>query len=286
MSAGRSGTPRSEARRAADRLGPILERKRCENARRRRHLGLFDPRGVADPIDRAEAARRALRRPAGALPRVIAELKRRSPSAGTIRPFRPGEGRAIAGAYEAAGAAAVSVLCDGPGFGGSVLELRRVARAVRVPVLFKEFVLDELQLDLARCAGASLVLLLVRALDDEALAALVRGCRARGLEPLVEAADEAEVTRALETGARVVGVNARDLVSFRVDPARARAALSKIPSSRVAVYMSGVTTPEELRQVAATRADAVLIGSALMAAPDPGGHLAALRAGAGGEGAA
>jgi indole-3-glycerol phosphate synthase len=268
---------------AKDRLGPILERKRRENARRWRHLGIHDPRGARGP-DRGDAAVAALRRPAGAPPRVIAEVKHRSPSAGVIRPWAAGQGTAIALDYQAAGAAAVSVLCDRVGFGGSVLELRRVAAAVRVPVLFKEFVLDPLQLDLARCAGASLVLLLVRALDDAALGALVRGCRDRGLEPVVEAADEGEVERALRTDARIVGVNARDLSSFRVDPAAAARAVEKIPASRVAVYMSGVSSPEQLVEVAATRADAVLVGSALMAAPDPGRRLSELLSGGDVEG--
>src|SRR5690606_35398620 len=102
-------------------------------------------------------------------------------------------------------------------FGGSVLGVRRVARAAGVPVLFKEFVLDPLQIDLARAAGASMVLVLVRALEPATLGALVDRCRARGLEPVVEAADEAEVERALETSARVIGVNARDLSTFEVD---------------------------------------------------------------------
>ena len=110
---------------------------------------------------------------------MIAEVKFRSPSEGTIRPWRPGEGLAVARGYVEGGASAISVLCDRRGFGGSVLEARRVARAVGVPVLFKEFVLDSLQIDLARAAGASMVLLLVRALEGATLRALVDRCRAR-----------------------------------------------------------------------------------------------------------
>lgn len=255
----------------SDHLAAILARKRREIARRHAHRALFDP--ARAPIEREPPpAVPALRR-TGGLPRVIAEVKLASPSEGRIRARRPGEVVRIARAYEEAGAAAVSVLCDRAGFGGSVLDLRRAARAVGLPVLFKEFVLDPVQLDVARAAGASMVLLLVRALPGAALGELVRACFERGLEPVVEAADEREVERALETEARVVGVNARDLATFRVDPALAARAVQKIPENRVAVYMSGVTTPEDLSRVAQGRADAVLIGTALMRASDPGARL-------------
>jgi indole-3-glycerol phosphate synthase len=193
-----------------------------------------------------------------------------------IRAWTAGGGRAIARGYVEGGAAAISVLCDRAGFGGSPLELRRIAREVTVPVLFKEFVLDPLQLALARAVGASMVLLLVRALPQAELERLVDGCRALGLEAVVEAADEAEVDRALATNARIVGVNARDLSTFRIDPALAARAIQKIPESRVAVYMSGVSSPDDLARVAEGRADAVLVGTSLMRAPDPGARLAEL----------
>ena len=260
-----------------DHLARILDRKSRENARRRAHERLFVPARAARSTPRgAERAPDpvldALRRK-GPSPRVIAELKLRSPSEGELRARRAGELVAIARAYEDAGAAAISVLCDRAGFGGSVLDLRRVARAVRLPVLFKEFVLEESQLDLARAAGASLALLLVRALDRARLAALVDACLARGLVPLVEAADARELDVALETAAPVVGVNARDLRSFAVDAERARALVEKVPRSRIAVYMSGVASAHELERVGQGRADAVLIGSALMRAPSPAGLL-------------
>ncbi|MCZ7684362.1 MAG: indole-3-glycerol phosphate synthase TrpC [Sandaracinaceae bacterium] len=263
----------------SDLLEPILARKRREIARRHGHRGLFDPararRGHA-PLPALEALKRT-----GPLPRIIAEVKLASPSEGRIRAWRPGEVLRVARSYEASGAAAVSVLCDRAGFGGSVLDLRRVAREVRLPALFKEFVLDPIQVDLARAAGASMVLLLVRALSDAALSELVRACLDRGLEPVVEAASADEVERALRTEARVVGVNARDLATFRVDPAVAAAAIQKIPENRVAVYMSGVSSPEELSRVAKGRADAVLIGTALVRASDPGARLRELVEGAG-----
>ncbi len=255
----------------------IMARKRLEVARRRRRAAVY---ARAAAVDRSlpTPARLALSlgRGPSALPRVIAEIKLRSPSAGQIRPRRPGEIVTIARGYAEAGAAAVSVLCDGPGFGGSVLDLRRVAGCVSVPVLFKEFVIDAVQLDLARAAGASLVLLLVRVLDDSALAALIEGARARGLEPVVEAAGAQELERALSSTATIIGINARDLGSFSVDTERAASLVDRIPSDRIAVFMSGVRTRDDLARVAATRADAVLIGEGLMRGDDPAAQLASL----------
>jgi indole-3-glycerol phosphate synthase len=254
-----------------DHLAAILERKRDEVRRRRRRRAL--PAAAVDP-ERGRSALAALRRPAGAAPRVIAELKHRSPSAGLIRARRPGDAVEVALGCVRAGAAAVSVLADGPAFGGSPLDVRRVSASVAVPVLFKEFVLDPVQVELARAVGASLVLLLVRALDDATLLGLVSAVRARGLEPLVEAADPAELDRALATDVSAIGVNARDLRSFDVDPAAAAALISRIPFDRIAVYMSGVRSRTDFLRVAGTRADAVLIGEGLMRAEDPGAALA------------
>ncbi|MEY4513858.1 MAG: hypothetical protein RLZZ450_5980 [Pseudomonadota bacterium] len=218
----------------------------------------------------------ALRRGPGQPPRVIAEIKLRSPSAGEIRPRVAGELATIAAGYQRGGAAAISVLCDGPGFGGSPLDVRRVAARVQRPVLFKEFVLDPVQVDCARAVGASYVLLLVRVLSDAELRRLIREVRARGLEPVVEAADADELARALATDAAIVGVNARDLRSFTVDKHHAGALIDTIPSDRVAVFMSGVRTREDFVRVAGTRADAVLIGEGLMRDANPGAKLAEL----------
>ncbi len=252
----------------SDVLESILRRKAREVARRARRWEPSEARAES------RGAPDALRRVDGA-PRVIAEVKFRSPSAGAIRGRAAGEGARVARAYQAGGAAAVSVLADGLGFGGSPLEVRRVARAVGVPVLFKEFVLHELQLDLAVRVGASMALLLVRALPAARLHELVAACHARGLVPVVEAADEGELGVALETAATVVGVNARDLRTFRVDPARAERLIEAIPSERVAVYMSGVRSEDDLRRVRDGRADAALVGEGLMRAEEPGKRLAA-----------
>ena len=260
---------------APDHLAQIVARKRIEVSRRLQRAATFARFSEARPAPHGDLLA-PLRRQPGAPPRVIAEIKLRSPSAGSIRARVPGALVSIAEGYARNGAAAVSVLCDGPGFGGSPLDLRRVAARVSVPVLFKEFVVHPVQLDVARAVGASYALLLVRVLTQTELAQLIAETRARGLEPVVEAADAAELERALETDADIVGVNARDLRSFDVDPLRARALVDRIPPERVAVFMSGVRTNDDLARVADTRADAVLIGEGLMRHADPGAALAAL----------
>lgn len=262
-----------------DYLGEILERKRHEVERRVRHMSMLE-RTRSEVEDRGREAIARLRRPPGGKLRIIAEVKFRSPSAGVIRARKPGDSVLVAEAYARAGAAAVSVLADGPGFGGSVLDVRRVARAVSAPVLFKEFVLSDVQVRFARLAGASLVLLLVRALDEATLRHLVQVVREEGMEPVVEAKDRRELDRALESGATIVGVNARDLGTFRVDGQAAAAALEGTPDDRIAVFMSGVRTPEDFARIAATRADAVLVGEGLMRADEPGRRLVELEGGA------
>lgn len=267
-----------------DMLRPILERKRRENARRYAHAvqaRALDRTLRAPVVERGAQAIEAIARRGAAAPRIIAEVKMRSPSAGLIRARTPGLVQAIARQYAAGGAAAVSVLCDGPGFGGSPLDLRRAAAAVPLPLLFKEFVLDPIQIRLARAVGAHMVLLLVRALDPGALRELASEIVAQGMAPVVEAADEAELDVALSTCAVLIGVNARDLRSFRVDPERARRAIARIPRDRVAVHMSGITCADDLSAVADSRADAVLVGEGLMRAEDPAERLRAWLGGCG-----
>lgn len=263
-----------------DYLGEILARKERENRRRIARASVVS-RALAGVSleDRRVRAVRALRRGAGEPPRFIAEVKFASPSAGEIRARSAGEAVRIARGYVENGAAAVSVLADGPGFRGSVLDVRRVARAVDAPVLFKEFVLDPLQIDLARATGASMVLLLVRAHALPALRDMVRHAHDAGLSPVVEAADESELDVALQTDSTIVGVNARDLRTFRIDAAMAARCMAKIPDDRIAVFMSGVRTRDDVARVAETRADAVLVGEGLMRAPSPGAKLGELRGG-------
>jgi indole-3-glycerol phosphate synthase len=259
---------------APDYLGPILARKRIEIARRIAHARLASTSRAQPPfLDRAHAAVARLRRAGSPLPRVIAEIKLRSPSAGMIRARTPGSLAALAHRYETAGAAAVSVLCDGRGFGGSPLDLRRIRGAVGVPLLFKEFVLDSIQVGLARTIGADMVLLLVRAMDERSLLRLCDEVLAHGMAPVVEAADETELEVALRTSATIIGVNARDLRTFHVDPERAKRAIERIPSERIAVHMSGITSGDAFAALGRSRADAVLVGEALMRAPNPGERL-------------
>jgi indole-3-glycerol phosphate synthase len=202
---------------------------------------------------------------------VVAEVKRRSPSAGSIREdLEPGERAAL---YASHGAAALSVLTDGPHFGGSVADLRAAVSRVDVPVLRKDFILDELQIVEARAAGAAAVLLIVRALSSARLRSLLEATHAAGLEALVEVHTRGELDRALESGARLVGVNSRDLDTFRVDPAAAWELLAMVPADVPAVAESGMHAPADVERAAAAGADAVLIGTALSAAADPAGLL-------------
>ena len=198
---------------------------------------------------------------------VIAEVKRRSPSAGSIREDLDPADRAER--YARHGAAAVSVLTDGPFFGGSVDDLRAAAARARVPVIRKDFILDELQIIEARAAGAAAVLLIVRALPRGRLGELLKFARGSGLDALVEVHTRDEVDRALEAEADILGVNSRDLDTFRIDTAAAWRILPSIPSGQLAVAESGMATAADVEAAAEAGADAVLIGTALSAAAEP-----------------
>jgi indole-3-glycerol phosphate synthase len=198
---------------------------------------------------------------------LIAEVKRRSPSAGDIAPSLDPVSHAEA--YSRAGAVAISVLTDGPYFGGSLDDLRAVVRRVRVPVLRKDFIVDELQIAEARGAGASAILLIVRALSPARLAELGAAARQWGLDALVEVHDAAELDTALASGARLVGVNSRNLDTFAVDTRAAWTLFPRIPKDIVAVAESGMATLDDVRAASQAGADAVLIGTALSAALDP-----------------
>jgi indole-3-glycerol phosphate synthase len=198
---------------------------------------------------------------------VIAEVKRRSPSVGSIREDLDPVERA--GLYARHGAAALSVLTDGPFFGGSIDDLRAVAAAAAVPVLRKDFILDELQVLEARAAGAAAVLLIVRALGPARLAALLGCATSLGLDALVEVHTAGELDAALAAGATLIGVNSRDLDTFTIDIDAAWRLLTAVPADRVAVAESGMATHEDVHRAAAAGADAVLVGTALSASPAP-----------------
>ncbi len=199
---------------------------------------------------------------------LIAEVKRRSPSAGAIRPDL--DPAAHAERYAAWGAAAISVLTEGPHFGGSIDDLVAVRGRVAVPVLRKDFIVDELQLIEARAVGASAALLIVRILTPPRLAALLRFAEGLGLDVLVETHTRGEIDAALTAGAHIIGVNSRDLDTFALDPAAAWALLAALPPDRLAVAESAMQSRADVERAAAAGADAVLIGTALSAATDPG----------------
>ena len=231
--------------------------------------------GARRPIDVAGV----LRRSAGDRLRLLAEVKLRSPSAGPLSRALAPDARAIA--YAQAGAAMVSVLCDGPFFDGSWDHLAAARRSLdgaglSVPLLAKEFVIDAAQIAMASACGADSVLLIARIVDARTLAELVGVARSHGLEPLVEVVDEGELRAGLDAGARVVGVNARDLDTHAMDSARAARVMAAIPRDVVAVHLSGLKTAVDVARVAATRADAALIGEALMRQEDPRGLLGEL----------
>jgi indole-3-glycerol phosphate synthase len=234
---------------------------------------------------RAALARRALaRRPdAAAFARrlsrtdtinVIAECKRRSPSRGVLRAAY--EPVAIAAGYARAGAAAISVLTEPGFFDGSLAHLEAVREAVDVPLLRKDFIVDEYQLLEARAAGADAVLLIVAALDDGQLAALSQAAAALDLAALVEVHDDAECRRALAAGAAIIGVNNRNLRTLQVNLQASREVAGVLPDGSIAVSESGLTTPADLQAMRALGYDAFLMGERFMIEPDPGAALAGL----------
>jgi len=204
---------------------------------------------------------------------AIAEIKRRSPSAGDLRPGA--DPAAIAPAYERAGAAAVSVLVD-ERFGGTWDDLRAARRTASLPLVAKGFFSSAEHLRTARDAGADAALLILRDLDDTACASLMQTAATLGLDTLVEAHDADELDRAVALGAAVIGINARDLTTFRIDRAAQLALVAQAPSDRIVVAESGVHSRAQGAAAELAGADAILVGSALMQAPDPAAKLAEL----------
>jgi indole-3-glycerol phosphate synthase len=209
---------------------------------------------------------------------VIAECKRRSPSRGVLRSeYDPA---AIARGYEAAGAAAISVLTEPAFFDGSLEHLAAVRGAVEVPILRKDFIVSEYQLLEAKAAGADAVLLIVAALTDPEMAGLLEAAARYGVEALVEAHDADEARRAVRAGAAVIGINNRDLRTFTVDRELAVRLRAEIPPERVVVAESGIRDAADVARLRAAGVDAMLVGETLMRAPDAGASLRALLSGA------
>lgn len=242
---------------------------------------------AARPLDASALMARALHRPpardfVGALrgadtphsPALIAEVKRASPSAGRIA---DGDASVWATAYESGGAAAISVLTEPHHFNGSLVDLEAVRLTVEVPVLRKDFLVDPDQIIEARSAGADAVLLIAASLDDRQLRSMLAAVADLGMTALVETHGDDELDRVLATDAVVVGVNARDLETLRVDVDRARRRLARIPADRIAVMESGVSTRADVRAAADAGASAILVGEALMRSTDPAATIRELR---------
>jgi indole-3-glycerol phosphate synthase len=223
----------------------------------------------------------ALRRAADAPLRLVAEIKKRSPSAGVLSRALSVEDRAAA--YGAAGAAMISVLVDRAHFDGGYEDLSAARRRTDAPLLAKGFAIDSVQIEAARRSGADAVLLIVRILDDGLLAELHAATLALGMTPVVEVVDEQELDRAMRLDPRVLGVNARDLATLVMDPSRAARVVEAIPRSVVAAWFSGLGTASDVAHVArreGRRLDAALIGEALMRQDDPSPLLAEMVAAA------
>jgi indole-3-glycerol phosphate synthase len=209
---------------------------------------------------------------------VIAECKRRSPSAGVLRPdYDPG---ALVRTYEAAGAAAISILTEPTFFDGALDDLERARRSTELPLLRKDFIVDDYQLLEARAAGADAILLIVAALRDAELTRLIIEADALELAALVEVHDEAELERALRAGARLLGVNNRNLKTLEVSRAVAERLFEAIPADCIAVAESGLRTGADLATLRSLGYDAFLVGEHLMRTPDPGTALKLLMASA------
>jgi indole-3-glycerol phosphate synthase len=239
-------------------LADILAQKRSE-------LAALRSRALPAPAERRPVSLGRAHH-AGRLS-LIGEIKRRSPSAGKLSSALSVAERARA--YERAGASMLSVLCDAHFFDGDYQHLVEARAATQLPLLCKEFVIDEAQLDAARAFGADAVLLIVRCLTPERTTELVQAARARELVPFVEVMTEDELRIALDAGAELIGVNARDLDTLVMDAARATKVLAAIPPSVVRVHLSGLAKAEDVTRIRQSGADAALVGEALMRADDP-----------------
>lgn len=249
-------------------LGTILAKKREEIAR----LDGAALAGAAELAPPARSLAAALRRPPGAPVRVLAEIKRASPSAGAIR--AGADPAAIARDYAAHGAAAVSVLTDREFFAGELGFLGQVRAAIDLPLLRKDFFIDAVQVAEARAAGADAILVIAAAVDD--IAGLIAAARGWGMDALVEVHDDRELDRALAAGATLVGVNHRDLATFAIDMDLTARLAPRLPAGAVLVAESGIKTAADVARLGAAGAHAVLVGETLMRAPSPGAALAAL----------
>ncbi|MBS0633753.1 MAG: indole-3-glycerol phosphate synthase TrpC [Verrucomicrobia bacterium] len=264
----------------SDKLTEIMAWKRREIAPLLRAVSLPELATLNAALPRPPSFAAALRRTDGALA-VISEIKRRSPSAGDIRAGASSVEQAKR--YQAAGADALSVLTDEKFFGGTLDDLSGVtahfrAHAPARPCIRKDFFIHPIQVLQAREAGASAILIIVRALTDDEMRALAEAAAAAGLDALFEIHNEAEISRALAHGAKIIGVNNRDLAIFKTDLALSERLIPLFPKNVTAVSESGIHTAADAARVRAAGAHAVLVGEALMKAEDPAALVAAFHA--------
>ena len=217
-------------------------------------------------VPEAKDALGALRNRDGAV-KIISEVKRSSPSKGALA--RIPDPAALASVYEAGGASVVSVLTEQRRFHGSLADLDAVRAAVDIPILRKDFIVTPYQIHEARAHGADLVLLIVAALEQNALVSLLERTRSLGMEALVETHSRLEALRALDAGASIIGVNARNLKTLEVDRSTVEQVIDVIPQDVVAVAESGVAQAHDVFEYAKWGADAVLVGEALVTSGDP-----------------
>jgi len=254
-------------------LDELADCARERTAQAKRALPPEELRAMAEALPRGDfALERALRRPGVSF---LCECKRASPSRGLIAEEFPY--LQIAREYEAAGADAISVLTEPNYFLGSDAILREIAGAVKIPCLRKDFTVDEYMIYEAKTLGAAAVLLICSLLDEGQLAEYLALCGALGLDALVEAHDEREIGAALRAGARIVGVNNRNLRDFSVDMDNSRRLRALVPPEALFVAESGVKSAQDVRRLSELGADAVLVGEALMRAADKGAKLRELR---------
>jgi indole-3-glycerol phosphate synthase len=242
----------------------LVDGARAGVERRHSQAPLEELEGLLGTRPEPRPFREALTRPGLSL---IAEFKRRSPSAGEIRPGATIE--EIATAYEEGGAAAISVLTDEPHFGGSFEDLRAARQACVLPVLQKDFIVDRYQLYEAAIAGADAVLLIVAALDREELASLYTEAHGLDLDVIVEVHSEEELESALTVDADVIGINNRNLDDFTVDVGNTFELITDVPAGKTVVSESGISDRATLEELERVGVDAVLIGEALMRSEDP-----------------
>ncbi len=250
-------------------LEGIVAAKRQEIEIAQRRVSVAELERLAAAAAPVRDFRAALENPPGV--QVIAEVKRTSPSAGLIR--ANADAADVARTYEQHGAACISVLTDGPHFGGSLDDLRRIREVVNLPLLRKDFILDAYQLLEARAAGADAVLLIAEILDDETLACLIERARELGMEALVEFFEPANLPRALRAGAALIGINNRNLHTFQTSLEQTLALSAQVPKHCLLVSESGIQTRADVERLAAAGAKAILVGETLMRSEDIGAKL-------------